>query len=137
MIEINNQTAATSLNFFKKKVANYCLEKLAIKKNVSIVLVADKKIQELNKIYRKKNKITDVLSFGDWNDKNFLGEVIICLPQAKRQAKKYKTNLKQELTRLLIHGILHLAGFDHEKSKQEEKKMFKLQEEMICSISAK
>lgn len=137
MIEINNQTAATSLNFFLKKVANYCLEKLAIKKNVSIVLVADKKIQELNKIYRKKNKITDVLSFGDWNDKNFLGEVIICLPQAKRQAKKYKTNLKQELTRLLIHGILHLAGFDHEKSKQEEKKMFKLQEKMICSISAK
>ena len=113
------------------------MKKLTIKKNVSIVLVKDKKIQELNKIYRKKNKVTDVLSFGDWDDKNFLGEVIICLPQAQRQAKKYGTLLKQELTRLLAHGILHLAGFDHEKSKSEEKKMFKLQEEMLCSISAK
>lgn len=140
MIEINNQTAAASLDFLIKKAANHCLKKLAIKKDISIVLVNDKKIQELNKIYRKKNKVTDVLSFGDWNDKEFLGEVIICLPQAKQQAKKFGTSLKQELTRLLIHGILHLAGFDHEKSKSEEKKMFKLQEEIIekiCSISAK
>ena len=137
MIEVNNQTAFASLDFFLSKVAGYCLKKLTIKKNVSIVLVKDKKIQELNKIYRKKNKVTDVLSFGDWDDKNFLGEVIICLPQAQRQAKKYGTLLKQELTRLLVQGILHLAGLDHEKSKQEEKKMFKLQEEMLCSISAK
>ncbi|HBV58309.1 MAG TPA: rRNA maturation RNase YbeY [Candidatus Magasanikbacteria bacterium] len=140
MIEINNQTTSASLDFFLKKVADYCLKKLAIKKDISIVLVTDKKIQELNKIYRKKNKVTDVLSFGDWNDKDFLGEVIICLPQAKRQAKKYSTLLKQELTRLLTHGILHLAGFDHEKSKSEEKKMFKLQEEIIekiCSIFAR
>lgn len=140
MIEINNQTTFAALDFFLKKVAGYCLKKLAIKKNISIVLVKDKKIQELNRIYRKKNKVTDVLSFGDWNDKEFLGEIIICLPQAKRQAKKYNTTLKQELTRLLVHGILHLAGFDHEQSKLKEKKMFKLQEEIIekiCSISAR
>ncbi|MBI5221953.1 MAG: rRNA maturation RNase YbeY [Candidatus Magasanikbacteria bacterium] len=139
-VEINNQTHSASLGFFLKKVADCCLKRLDIKKDVSLVLVGDKKIQELNKIYRHKNKVTDVLSFGDWDDKNFLGEVIICLPQAKRQAKKYGTTLKQELARLLVHGILHLAGFDHEKSKQEEKKMFKLQEEIIekvCSIFAK
>ncbi len=140
MIEINNQTTFAALDFFLKKVANYCLKKLAIKKSVSIVLVKDKKIQELNKIYRRKNKVTDVLSFGDWNDQEFLGEIIICLPQAKRQAKKYNTSLEQELTRLLVHGILHLSGFDHEQSKLKEKKMFKLQEEIIekiCSISAR
>ncbi|MEK9183405.1 MAG: rRNA maturation RNase YbeY [Patescibacteria group bacterium] len=139
-VDVSNQALSVQFNSLLKKVASYCLKKLVIKKNISVVLVNDEKIQELNKIYRKKNKVTDVLSFGDWNDKDFLGEVIICLPQAKRQAKKYGTNLKQELTRLLAHGILHLAGLDHERSKTEETKMFKLQEqiiEKICSISAK
>ncbi len=136
-IEINNQIPSASLNFFLKKVAGACLKKLAIKKNISIVLVADKKIQELNKIYRQKNKVTDVLSFGDWDDKKFLGEVFICLSQAKRQAKKYGTTLKQELTRLLVHGLLHLAGFDHEKTKQEEKEMLGKQEKIIKAIFTK
>lgn len=139
-IEINNQTPPARFNFFLKKVARYCLKKLKIKKDISLVLVGNKKIQELNKIYRHKNKVTDVLSFGDWQDKKFLGEVFICLPQAQRQAKKYDAALKQELARLLAHGILHLAGFDHEKSKKEEKKMSAAQNKIlkkICSISAK
>ena len=136
-IEINNQTPSASLNFFLKKAAGACLKKLGIKQDLSLVLVGDKRIKELNKIYRRKNKVTDVLSFGDWDDKKFLGEVFICLPQAKRQAKKYGATLKRELTRLLAHGLLHLAGFDHEKTKQEEKEMLGKQEKIIKAIFTK
>ena len=71
-------------------------------------------------------------------DKIFGRNHICCRKPSVSQ--KYNTSLEKELTRLLVHGILHLSGFDHEQSKLKEKKMFKLQEEIIkkiCSISAR
>lgn len=106
------QTAAAVLG--KKKL-----------EDTSLVLVGDAKIKELNKKYRGQNKTTDVLSFEELN------EIFICLPQAKRQAKMLKTSLKTELTRLLTHGIVHLKGYDHEKSAQEAARMFRVEERIL------
>ncbi len=72
---------------------------------LSVVLVCDARMKSINKKYRNKNKTTDVLSFD-------YGEVIVCLNQAKRQAKKEKHSIEDELETLLLHGILHLAGYD-------------------------
>ncbi len=93
-------------------------------KDLSLVLVGDSQIKKLNRIYRKKNCVTDVLSFEGLN------EIFICLPQAERQAKKLKKSLKNELTRLLAHGIVHLQGFDH-KTKAETEIMKSWEEKIL------
>ena len=84
--------------------------------DLSIVLVGQGRIRELNKKYRGKNKTTDVLSF----QYDELGEVIICLREVKKNAKKFGSTYKKELARILIHGILHILGYDHEKMKEKE-----------------
>lgn len=135
---ITNLTGAKSISPFLKKITVLCLERLGIKKGVSIVLAGDKKIKSLNSLYRRKNRVTDVLSFGDFSipsgEKDFLGEIVICLPQARRQAKSYGISVKQELARLLLHGILHLAGYEHEKGGKEEKEMSRMQERILSGF---
>jgi len=79
--------------------------------DLSIALIGQGRIRELNKRYRGKNRATDVLAFsGDG-----LGEIVICLREVKRNAKRLKSTFKKELATCLIHGILHLSGYDHEK----------------------
>ena len=83
---------------------------------VAIALVNDKKIRELNRRYRAKDAATDVLSFplssGQAEHEPF-GDVVISYETARRQASEYGATLQRELQRLLIHGTLHLCGFDH------------------------
>ncbi|MDR0330723.1 MAG: rRNA maturation RNase YbeY [Chitinispirillales bacterium] len=77
-----------------------------------IVLCSDYMIRKLNRAYRGKDKPTDVLSFC-FGDPDLLGEVYISLQRAKVQAKRYGTSYEEELKRLLVHGLLHLIGYDH------------------------
>jgi len=83
---------------------------------LSMALVGQGRIRELNKKYRKKNKATDVLSF----QYDGSGEIVICLREVKKNAKKFKSTFKKELARVLIHGILHILGYDHEGMKEKE-----------------
>ena len=123
MIGINNLTVFRIEEKFLKKVARKVLTIENRKLNeLSIALVEPKRIKELNKKYRKKNKITDILSF-KYNNNS--GEIVICPEVVKKNSKKFCLTFKKELTRALIHGILHLLGYDHEKSKRESKKMEK------------
>ncbi len=112
---------------FLEKIARKAFKILGIKiPEISIVLVGDAEIRAINKKYRKTNRVTDVLAFD-------YGEIIICLPQAKRQAKQLGHSLKNELTILLIHGMLHLAGYDDE-TKKDYNKIVKKQEEIWRKI---
>jgi probable rRNA maturation factor len=98
---------------------------------LSIALVGDKEMRPLNAKYRKKNKTTDVLSFPADNPATakrvLLGDVIISVEQARRQAKERNHSLKREMVILLIHGILHLLGYDHERSPRQAKIMADLE----------
>jgi len=108
---------------------------------ISLALVGDAAMRRLNRIYRGKDQVTDVLSFGAHDQaKNFrfcgpeyLGEIIIAYPQARRQAKIAKHSLDSELSLLLTHGFLHLLGLDHEKSKKDAQLMEKLQAKIVKS----
>ena len=103
----------------------------SLDKDLSIQFIGEKKIRELNKKYRGVDKVTDVLSFGlEGRD---LGDIFICFSRIKKQAKIYQVEVKEELTRMITHGVLHLLGFDH-RNKTEEKRMFSLQEKLIKSI---
>ena len=120
MIEVNNLTTNAIDEELLKMVCEKVLQGEKTKeKNLSIALVGQGRMREINKKYRKKNRATDVLSFPD----NGLGEIIICLREIKKNAKKDGFSFEKELTQVLIHGILHLLGYDHEKSEKQAKKM--------------
>jgi probable rRNA maturation factor len=106
--------------------------KLKSKKNISVALVTPKVIKKINHDYRGKNKVTDVLSFAFSNSET-TGEILICLAQAKKQAKQFKHSLGDELQILLVHGILHIFGFNHLKI-FEAKKMFTLQKKILKNL---
>lgn len=95
---------------------------------LSLALVRDAEIHRLNREWRGKDRPTDVLAFslregpfGDLHES--LGDVVISLETAARQARENGLSLGEEIDRLLVHGILHLAGYDHEISAEEERRM--------------
>lgn len=105
-----------------------------VKGEVEINIVGDSEIKKLNYRYRKLDKITDVLSFAwqedDCVDTDTLGQIYLSLPQIKRQSQVWGVTFKEEFTRILVHGLLHLVGYDHQE-KKEEKIMFGLQEDLV------
>ena len=109
----------------------------------SIVFVDDTEIQRINREYRDIDRVTDVISFAfednndlEYNDIRLLGDIYICIPQMKRQAKEYGHGEERELSFLTVHGLLHLLGYDHMK-KDEEKIMFDLQELILDEANIK
>lgn len=128
MLEINNFTKYRVEKARFSTVAKKVLkgENKGIK-NISLAFVEKKEIQKLNKKYRGKNKPTDVLSFSQVegekmpNAKDDLGEIVICPDVAKENAKKFGVSQKFEITKIFVHGILHLLGYDHENGKDAEK----------------
>jgi probable rRNA maturation factor len=120
------------------KIAHRALEVLGLSKvELSIALVSDVQIKRLNKLYRNKDKPTDVLSFPigekveDWL---ILGDIVISVDTAKRQAQELGHSLEEELKRLLVHGLVHLLGYDHELGGEEEKKFFELEEFVLREL---
>jgi probable rRNA maturation factor len=102
----------------------------------NIIFVDNNKIQEINKEYRNKDEKTDVISFALEDNKDIkldiriLGDIYISIEKAKEQAKDYGHSLEREISFLTIHGLLHLLGYDH-TNKEEEQKMFELQERIL------
>ncbi len=109
----------------KKKLKQKKL--LQQKSEIVFIFLTKSQMQKLNFKYRKKNYATDVLSF-ESADESALGELAFCLPVLKKQAVVQKHSLDHELLYMMIHGILHLLGYDHEVSKPAEKIMFQLQD---------
>ena len=112
-------------------------------KELSLSFVNNKTIQELNKQYRNKNKPTDVLSFslneGEFGNINpdILGDVVISVDTAKTDASKGSLSFKQEIDFLIIHGLLHLLGYNHENTTKEEvKKMQKKEKELFVLLNS-
>jgi probable rRNA maturation factor len=107
---------------------------------ISILLVDDPQITNLNKTYLQRNRPTDIIAFsqieGDFShlNANLLGDLVISLETAQRQAEEEHASLDDEIVFLLIHGILHLLGYDHEGSAKQAREMQAKQEEVLSSI---
>ena len=108
---------------------------------ISILFVGDQGIRDLNQRFRGVDRSTDVLSFPqlfeglpETSGTLILGDVAISLETSLRQTKKHGLSLEEELTLLLIHGILHLLGYDHELSDHEEERMRKKTRELFTII---
>ncbi|SEK92037.1 probable rRNA maturation factor [Alkalibacterium pelagium] len=132
---------------------NVAAKKLSVEKNaeVSITVVSNEKIREINREYRDKDKVTDVISFAIEDDeddvlKEFdmegitiprdLGDIFISYDKAVEQAEEYGHSVERELGFLMVHGFLHLNGYDH-MTDEDEKRMFALQEEILKEYGLK
>lgn len=100
---------------------------LATRRELTVVFLSAAEIKKINRQFRGKNKPTDILSFTS-EDPASLGELLLCLPVLERQARENGHSLESEITYMLVHGILHLLGYDHEASASEERWMFRLQD---------
>jgi probable rRNA maturation factor len=115
---------------------------IASQTEVSVVLANDKYIQALNLQYRGKDCSTDVLSFAlnegeepqvhDGPEEVLLGDIIISVETATRQAQEYAHSLERELAYLTVHGMMHLLGYDH--MEEEDKKEMRQEEEHVLSL---
>lgn len=132
------------------EIAKVAFSYLNIKENyeVDVSLVDDETIHQVNRDYRNVDRVTDVISFAFNDDKDpkdqinsldvqkMLGEILICLPQAKRQAVEIGNSLERELSFLFTHGLLHLLGYDH-MTPEDEAIMFPLQEKILGLVGDK
>lgn len=120
------QLDAQILREFVKKMPEHVHETLG--RSFAIALVSDRRIMELNSLFRNKDATTDVLSFPHEPDEfepegdPFLGDIVISAEQAQKQAGENGLSLEGEIKQLILHGLLHLCGYDHETDNGEMNK---------------
>lgn len=140
--EIINEYEYKNDYSYLTEVLNHTLDKLNINNAYfSIILIDDKKMHEMNLNYRGIDRTTDVLSFA-LEDNDFvkceirnLGDIFISIPKMISQAEEYGHSEKRELSFLSVHGLLHLLGYDHTRSEEEEKIQFGLQDEILNELN--
>lgn len=103
-----------------------------IRKRVNLILVTNEEIRRLNKNFREIDSATDVLSF-PVDEKKYLGDIFISIDKMLEQANSYEHSNEREFAFLVVHGILHLLGYDH-NNHEEEKEMFKKQDQILNKI---
>lgn len=98
----------------------------------SVVIVGDRSIQKIHKTYLRQNTITDIITFS-FESNRIDAEIYINVHQAQRQAKQYGVTIPNELRRLVVHGVLHAAGYD-DTTPRKRKKMFDVQERYVREL---
>lgn len=144
-IEFNNETKEKEIYIDElNKLINYAVKYMKLDNiEFGVIFVDNKKIQEINREYRNIDRETDVITFrlADYekvvyNNIDILGDIYISLDKAKNQSLEYNHSYLRELSFLLVHGFLHLLGYDH-MNKEDEVKMFNLQEEILDGYGIK
>ncbi len=138
---VNDTTMKISEKFLKdsvKKISSSLekkniVDKGACEKELTLVFLDKLSAKKLNWQYRQKDYPTDILSF-ESVDPESLGELVFCPEVLETQAKEHKQTFDQELGLMLVHGVLHLLGFDHEDGGDDEKKMMSLQDEVFKEL---
>ena len=144
-LTIRNQPSGSSINSKKlKQLSNWLLNQCGVNDyRVSLLLTNDQEISQLNAHYRNKKQPTNVLSFpfAEGADASFaalpikeLGDIIVSVDTALRESIEYKQTLHERLSWLIIHGMLHLLGYDHERSENDEKAMFDRENELLNKL---
>lgn len=127
-----------------ESVAYFVLEKMnKTSSHLSVILVSDDEMKKYNNLYRGIDSTTDVLSFafnetdfisaGEQNE-NELGEIYISLSEVIDNAKRYNVSLIDEFARVIIHGVLHLLGYNHKTNDIKNEEMLVLQEKILKEL---
>ncbi|MBR3362845.1 MAG: rRNA maturation RNase YbeY [Bacilli bacterium] len=142
--EIFNETNEVIDVHFVKDLLEYALKYKKLNNVIfNVIFVDNDKIHKINKEYRNIDRATDVISFALEDEKDIdlaigrvLGDIYVSVEKIKSQAKEYGHSEKREMAFLVIHGLLHLLGYDHE-TKEEEEIMFKEQELILDGYGIK
>ena len=117
------------------------MHEVAAKAMVSVIIGTDEQLREMNLRYRGIDAVTDILSFAAQplpqevnEDAGYLGDIIIALPYVSRRAKREVHDLQDEIILLLVHGLLHLLGYDHD-SAESQAEMWKVQAEALATLN--
>lgn len=136
-VTINDNYGYEKIDYLYEVIQKTLEHENALNAILSIIFVGEEEIQNINREYRGKDAVTDVISFafednGVETPKGIrvLGDIYICIPRMKEQAISYGHSEKRELSFLTVHGLLHLLGYDHIKN-EDEKRMFALQNEIL------
>ncbi|MFH1017473.1 MAG: rRNA maturation RNase YbeY [Pseudomonadota bacterium] len=124
---------------FLRRVLLKALTRLRLRNiEISLTLISDAQMRRLNRKYRRIDRTTDVLSFGQNSEppcgRRLLGDVLIAVSTARRQARQAQRDEREEFAMLAVHGLLHLLGHDH-KCRKGERTMFALQERLLRSVT--
>ncbi|MDD7254924.1 rRNA maturation RNase YbeY [Bullifex porci] len=122
-------------------ILEYGEKKLNMNGNFSLSFVDSQEIQSLNRDYRAKDEVTDILTFSQedgeefpsFTDEKEYGDVFINLDRMKENAHEFSSSEREELLRLCLHGLLHLTGHDHATNDFEKEEMLILQEQLLAS----
>ncbi|MDR3559696.1 MAG: rRNA maturation RNase YbeY [Candidatus Pacebacteria bacterium] len=149
ILELNDRVGSGIKRSFISKIIKETLARAGKesleKKNITIsmAVISEDEIRELNRTYRKKNKPTDVLSFAEHENRReleealagiedvFLGELVLCYNDMVKYCAQNKVAIQEETARVISHGTLHLLGFSHGK------KMFEIQDEVAINNNIK
>ncbi len=123
--EFIEKVASAAFSYLNRKIGT-----------IEFSFVTEIEIERLNTVYRGKRKVTDVLSFV-LEDKPLLGQIFICYNFLRKQALSHNKSIEEELAHLLVHGILHCYGYDHESSDEEEKLMVEAEREILNKVGIK
>ena len=134
-MRINLFNNLEKIEFDVKKIIDTIENGLKEDVEVSLILVDIEEIHRMNKEYRGIDRPTDIISFEeeDEEDEKYLGDIFICIDKVYEQAKNYEHSFEREFAFLLVHGILHLSGYDHIE-KDDEIIMFAKQEELLNEL---
>ena len=123
------------IEFDYRAIINNIEKGLKEEKEISLILVDLEGITEINRSYRGLDRPTDVISFEetDEEDPNYLGDIFVCIEKVYEQSKEYAHSMEREFAFLVVHGILHLSGYDHMKP-LDEVVMFNKQEEILKQL---
>lgn len=121
------------INFDYQKIIDAIRNYFKFEKTASLILVDNQEIHKINLQYRGIDRSTDVISFEDDED-DYIGEIFISIDKVIEQSRTYNHSVEREFAFLLIHGLLHLQGYDHQTS-AEEKIMFEKQEEILTELN--
>ena len=118
----------------KRKISGWLHNVIAEKRkktgNLFFIFVSVDKILELNKTYLKKSYLTDIITFDNSTSDEIAGEMYICIDAVKENATRYKVDFRNELLRVMVHGILHLCGYK-DKTKAEQEKMREIENKCL------
>lgn len=145
IIELNDELQQEEqLLAYMKQAGELCLKNEGLdfddeSTEVSLSFVTPEEIRQINRDYREKDAVTDVLSFPQYNSREeilqepyvCLGDVIICPERAREQAEEYGHSYTREMVYLMVHSMLHLLGYDH--MEEEEKAVMRAREEAVMN----
>jgi probable rRNA maturation factor len=140
-VENRQKQQKLDLRRLRARIERILAELACSQADVSVIFVSDAEIRDFNRKYLGRDSATNVISFsmreGEFSDVNpsLLGDIVISLDTALRDAEREGLSLEDELDYLLIHGVLHLLGYDHERSgKEAAREMEKRQDELFMRL---